>query len=286
MECCKFLLVAIVSVVLLFPVIDAWGNDGHYIVCNVAQSRLSKAAAGIVEELLPKFAENDLGSVCKWADQVKFHYPWSRSLHYVNTPDVCNYNFARDCKDENEEKGRCVVGAVQNYTSQLVDSRSNAASSYNLTEVLMFFSHFMGDVHQPLHAGFASDKGGNTIEVHWFTRKQNLHHIWDNNIIETAQERFYSSNLVDQIDAIQQNITTDWADQVKTWENCSYTDTTCANVYASESIEAACEWAYKDVSEGSTLEDDYFLSRLPIVNKRLAQAGVRLAAILNHYFDK
>ena len=30
--------------------------------------------------------------------------------------------------------------------------------------------------------------------------------------------------------------------------------------------------------------DDYFLSRLPIVEKRLAQGGVRLAAILNRIF--
>jgi len=31
--------------------------------------------------------------------------------------------------------------------------------------------------------------------------------------------------------------------------------------------------------------DDYFLSRFPIVNLRLAQGGVRLAATLNRIFD-
>ncbi|KAF3788839.1 hypothetical protein EJ110_NYTH20169 [Nymphaea thermarum] len=58
--------------------------------------------------------------------------------------------------------------------------------------------------------------------------------------------------------------------------------------YASESITAACNFAYKDVDEGSVLEvanlvlaDDYFLSRLPTVYLRLAEAGVRLAATLN-----
>ncbi|KAF5445177.1 hypothetical protein F2P56_034246 [Juglans regia] len=229
MKCCRIQILALVSLMLLFPAaIDGWGIDGHYIVCTIAQSRLNKAAAEIVEELLPKSAENDLGSVCSWADGVKFRYPWSRSLHYVNTPDVCNYNFKRDCKDESEEEGRCVAGAVKNYTQQLLTIDRNRQN--NLTEALLFYSHFMGDIHQPLHAGFASDKGGNTIEVHWYTRKQNLHHIWDNNIIETAQERFYDSNINDMIDAIQTNITTEWADQVKRWERCSYTDTTCANV--------------------------------------------------------
>jgi len=83
--------------------------------------------------------------------------------------------------------------------------------------------------------------------------------------------------------------------------------------YASESAEDACKWAYKDVSEGSVLDgkqwefwwlwkifsnylfcsnynmkmhsaDEYFFSRFPIVNLRLAQGGVRLAATLNRIF--
>jgi len=34
---------------------------------------------------------------------------------------------------------------------------------------------------QPLHTGFTTDKGGNLIDVHWFTRKQNLHHVSEPN---------------------------------------------------------------------------------------------------------
>jgi len=30
---------------------------------------------------------------------------------------------------------------------------------------------------QSLHVGFTSDKGGNTIDVHWDTRKTVLHHV-------------------------------------------------------------------------------------------------------------
>jgi len=56
-------------------------------------------------------------------------------------------------------------------------------------------------------------------------------------------------------------------------------------VYASESINLACNYAYKDDKQDATLEDDYFLSRLPIVEKRIAQGGVRLAALLNQIFD-
>lgn len=269
--------------------IYGWGIDGHYAVCKIAQPLLNEAAADAVKQLLPKSADNDLGSMCSWADRVKFRYHWSSPLHYIDTPDsLCTYQYNRDCKDEDGEKGRCVAGAINNYTDQLLSYRTSTfsqANQYNLTEALLFLSHFIGDIHQPLHVGFTSDRGANTIDVHWYRRKTVLHHVWDNSIIETSEERFYDGSVDDLINAIQRNITGPWADQVPKWEKCSLNKTTCPDIYASESIKAACEWAYKDVSEDSVLEDDYFLSRYPVVNKRLAQGGVRLAATLNRIFS-
>lgn len=59
--------------------------------CN--GSRLSEAAADAVKQLLPEYAGSDLGSVCSWADEVRFRYHWSAPLHFINTPDVCNYKY-------------------------------------------------------------------------------------------------------------------------------------------------------------------------------------------------
>ncbi|KAK8370752.1 hypothetical protein V6Z12_A01G198700 [Gossypium hirsutum] len=248
------------------PPIYGWGTDGHSIICKIAQTRLTEEAADAVKQLLPKWAEDDLGSVCSWADEVKFRYRWSSPLHFINTPETCSYQYKRDCKDEDGEAGRCVAGAINNYTSNF--------SPTILPQIKL----------NPLHVGFASDKGGNTIVVHWYKTKQVLHHVWDTNIIETAEERFYNSNVDDMVDAIQQNITNEWADQVKRWETCSLNKTACPDIYASEGIKAACDWAYKGVKEESVLEDDYFVSRLPIIYWRLAQGGVRLAATLNRIF--
>ncbi|KAM7270573.1 hypothetical protein ACFE04_029787 [Oxalis oulophora] len=289
MEDYRVHIVSFVFLLILFSVVDVygWGYEGHYAVCKIAQSRLSDAAANAVKELLPDYAGNDLASVCIWPDRVKFHYGWSRPLHFINTPQVCNYDYTRDCKNDNGEEGMCVAGAINNYTSQLLTFGSNKKSeseSYNLTEALLFLSHFIGDIHQPLHVGFADDKGGNTIDIHWYTRKQNLHHAWDSNIIETAEEKYYDSDLNTFVDAIKQNITKGWSDEVEKWQTCAGSMTACPYIYASEGITAACNWAYKGVEEESTLEDDYFLSRLPTVYRRLAQGGVRLAATLNRIF--
>ncbi|KAK6134113.1 hypothetical protein DH2020_032138 [Rehmannia glutinosa] len=245
MEFRKTHILSFIALLSCISVAHSWGVDGHFITCKLAQPRLSKAAANAVSELL---GDNDLASLCSWADHVKFRYHWSSPLHYIDTPDnLCTYQY-----------------------------------NNNLTEALLFLSHFIGDIHQPLHVGFTSDRGGNTIDVHWYTRKALLHHVWDDSIIETAEERFYDSNVDELINTLHKNISTVWANQAKAWEACS--KTACPDIYASEGIKVACDWAYKGVSEGSVLEDDYFLSRYPVVNMRLAQGGVRLAATLNRIF--
>ncbi|KAA8532701.1 hypothetical protein F0562_032734 [Nyssa sinensis] len=114
MECCRVNILAFVSLLFLSPVVRGWGIDGHLTICRIAQSRLSEAAAAAVKKLLPDSANDDLGSLCSWADQIKFHYHWSSALHFIDTPD-------RLC------------------TSQYHN---------NLTEALLFLSHFMGDIHQ------------------------------------------------------------------------------------------------------------------------------------------
>ncbi|PKA63533.1 Endonuclease 2 [Apostasia shenzhenica] len=274
--------------VFFFPAAcHGWGVDGHYIVCQIAQEKLSETTAVAVNDLLPDYAKNNLSSLCSWADHVKFIFPWSSELHYVNVPDdSCTYNYSRDCKDESGVQGRCVSGAIFNYTSQLLTYRNSSFDiKYNLTQALLFLSHFVGDVHQPLHVGHTTDKGGNTIDVHWYTKKTVLHHVWDGGIIETVEEDFYDSNVDDYTDALNKNITGEWSDQISKWQSCSGNQITCPDIYASESISAACDWAYKNVTEGSVLEDEYFYSRLPIVDLRLAQAGVRLAATLNRIFS-
>eukprot|EP00253_Pinus_taeda_P000859 PITA_00859 len=289
--------------------VEAWGNEGHYSICKIAEPLLSEEASIAVKKLLPEDAEGDLASLCSWADHMRFHYPWSSPLHFIDTQDnKCSYVYSRDCHNAEGEIGMCLEGAIKNYTSQLETYGSRADSEkYNLTEALLFLSHFIGDVHQPLHVGFSTDEGGNTIILHWYRQKSNLHHvskyigplidillclrccdcqqIWDTLMIETAMKDFYDDDLEVMISSIQRNITDSWSDEVPTWEKCNGHDLACPKVYADESIILACKWAYKDAEANSVLEDDYFLSRLPIVQTQLAKAGVRLAATLNRLFN-
>lgn len=272
---------------LLIPSVLGWGKDGHFAICKIAQGFLTKDALTAVKALLPDYADGDLAAVCSWADEVRFHKRWSSPLHYVDTPDFrCNYKYCRDCHDTVGRKDRCVTGAIYNYTEQLLLGIHdlNSQMNDNLTEALMFLSHFVGDVHQPLHVGFLGDEGGNTITVRWYRRKTNLHHVWDTMMIESSLKTFYNSDLSGLIQAIQSNITGVWLTDSLSWRNCTADHVVCPDPYASESVELACKFAYRNATPGTTLGDEYFLSRLPVVEKRLAQAGVRLAATLNRIF--
>ncbi|XP_024005216.1 endonuclease 4 isoform X1 [Eutrema salsugineum] len=299
-----------------------WGKEGHYAVCKIAESYFEEETIAAVKKLLPESAEGELASVCSWPDEIKHHWQWrwTSPLHYVDTPDYrCNYEYCRqfilplsnsylfslsiytyipipiymfglcegDCHDTHKHQDRCVTGAIFNYTMQLMSASANSQSiaHYNLTEALMFLSHYIGDVHQPLHVGFLGDEGGNTITVRWYRRKTNLHHVWDNMIIESALKTYYNKSLPLMIQAIQTNLTHGWSNDVPTWESCQLNQTACPNPYASESINLACKYAYRNATPGTTLGDDYFLSRLPVVEKRLAQGGIRLAATLNRIFS-
>ncbi|CAL5344910.1 unnamed protein product [Camellia sinensis] len=267
----------VILLLQLVPGILGWGKEGHYTICKIAEGYLSEDASAAVKELLPDHAEGDLASVCSWADEIRFHFHWSGPLHYVDTPDFrCNYsyclndvsycknssisNLAWDCHDTAGHKNRCVTGAIYNYTMQLM--------SYSDSNSEMKCKQF--------------DRGTYVLITFYWGCPSG---VWDTMIIESALKTFYSKDLSIMIQAIQKNITL----------MVGLMNSYCGKVahlvrqfvqtrYASESINLACKFAYRNATPGSTLGDDYFLSRLPVVEKRLAQSGVRLAATLNRIF--
>ena len=48
--------------------------------------------------------------------------------------------------------------------------------------------HIVEDVHQPMHAAHADDKGGNDFKVNLvFSTPTNLHSVWDSQLIDFQQ---------------------------------------------------------------------------------------------------
>jgi hypothetical protein len=74
----------------------AWGQEGHSIVAEIAQQRLSPPAAQMVQNLLKG---RSLASIASWADDERDTHPETSGWHFVDIPlDVETYDPKRDCK--------------------------------------------------------------------------------------------------------------------------------------------------------------------------------------------
>ncbi|MBC7379583.1 MAG: S1/P1 nuclease [Burkholderiaceae bacterium] len=151
----------------------AWGFEAHRMVASLAEQQLTPQAQKDVQRLLAMEPGATLASIATWADENRSRQ--TAAWHYVNLPQGdCNYVKARDCQN-----GACMVEAI---IAQVAVPKSNAPDAERLT-ALKYVVHLVGDVHQPLHAGYASDKGGNTYQVQAFGKGTNLHAIWDSGLV-------------------------------------------------------------------------------------------------------
>jgi len=266
-----------------------WGQVGHALVASVAQALLNTSASSAVINLLPD-VNGSMAAVASWADQIRKTYPWSAELHYINTPDwKCDYSYDRDCQLDGV-MGICVDGAVQNYTDRLTDM-SLPFDQQN--EALKFLIHFVGDIHQPLHVGFTTDKGGNTFEGKFNNKKVNLHEIWDTSIVAERIANDFGGNQSSYLVYLVNQIQGAWSNDAFEWSTCSsptrYSD--CSADWAAESITAACDYSYVEadgtthIKTGFSLGDPYYERNMPIVETQIAKAGVRLANVLNALFS-
>ena len=190
----------------------AWSVLGHALTGEMAQRHLDPVAAAEIERLLAGEPVPTLAGVASWADHLRNNEPErfraTSRWHYVNYPrDRCEYEASRDCKG-----GDCVIGAIQAQQAILAD-RSQPLELRR--DALKFLVHFVGDVHQPMHAGNRGDLGGNRFQVSLrtelepeaYARKHyvdgvmgtNLHSVWDYYILGT--EGLELQAYADRLDA-------------------------------------------------------------------------------------
>lgn len=168
-------------VLLLASTAQAWGPTGHRVVGHIAEAELSPAARAEVRRLAPE----GLAAVATWADEIKGDPRYTgkargavdtRPWHYLNARDASDY---RRVVAGRTARVRHVVDAIAWAEGVLGDRGARVAER---AEALRWLVHLVGDLHQPLHVGFAADRGGNTIEVEGLGG--NLHWLWDGPLVD------------------------------------------------------------------------------------------------------
>lgn len=263
---------------------SAWGEQGHSIIAELAQRRLSAKAREGVEAILGIGVS--LASISSWADDWRANgHPETTRWHFVDV-DVANpsYAEARDCKAV-EGRGDCIVAELGRATSVL--SAPNLAAP-DKRAALMFVVHLVGDLTQPLHCSERSgDGGGNAVRVRFDGRKEhradtNLHAVWDEALIadQTYDWGAFANDLEANVMPALDPTVVD-AGSFEDWTN----DCHKAGIDAYARLPAPVDRA-AGADAPIALGKDYADATLGLLRTQLAKGGLRLAKVLNDAFAK
>ncbi len=142
----------------------AFGSFGHRTIAAIAQRGLNPGAKAQVDALLKVAPRSSLSALSTWPDELRDD-PNASELakttarwHYINfLKDRCDVPVATACPD-----GNCLVPQLQRQIGIL---RNRALPAAQRAQALGFVVHLFGDLHQPLHVGYALDKGGNDFQI-------------------------------------------------------------------------------------------------------------------------
>ncbi|MBM3222389.1 MAG: S1/P1 nuclease [Candidatus Tectomicrobia bacterium] len=198
----------------LVPLAWAWGDVGHAAIGELAEEALQTQDPRLRTLILrlregpqrPQVRKAMLGFVvpapgralrtlANWPDWYK-RQPGMLSAddqrHYVNLPFTARYQRTQHCAN-----GLCSLETLLEQRAILARQRTSLAQR---AVALAWVAHLVGDMHQPLHAGQAEDRGGNLTCVTWMGTPSerlthdgkvscsgtNLHVVWDSTLLETT----------------------------------------------------------------------------------------------------
>ena len=243
----------------LTPVAQAFGPIGHRVVAKIAENHLPATMKAEIEEVLDG---QSLAMISTWADEMRSDekYKSTSNWHYINI------EAGKKVEPKNIEG--LALETIQKQTSILKNKKSTKEQK---AEAIKWLVHLVGDLHQPLHAGLASDRGGNQVDLPWFGRTVNLHEIWDSTLLEGRQLSYteQSEFLMRKITAAHKQKA---QDDVAKW---IAEDIELRELVYSFPKRARIKWEY-----------DYIYRTKDVLDDQLIKAGLRLAHVLESNFQK
>lgn len=262
----------------------SWGFDGHRIVCEIAfqevnqETRTKLRALIATDPAFTRFADS-----CVWADQVRDSvrarlpafqkFARLNNAHFVNIPRRAPAIDPAACtRVVGGVPNPCVIDAIREFAVEL----KQAVNPRDRLDALKFLAHFVGDLHQPLHAGYFDDLGGNSVSVTAGQSQRNLHSVWDSYLIQLAGKPWsdYAAELQRDINPVDR---TAWSANLDPL------------LWATESFQIVEDDVYEDLgtspANAKVIDQRYYLLNQLTVERRLKQAGVRLARMLEQAFS-
>lgn len=263
----------------------AWGYEGHEAIATIARFYLTANVRAKVDAILATDTDTltapDMIARSTWADAWRnaghretsaWHFVDNEIAHadlkaacfgYPKPADPASAGPAQDC----------VVDKVEEFESELA---SPATAPAEKLLALKYLLHFVGDLHQPLHASDNQDRGGNCVILSLGgSRTVNLHSWWDTSVVKELgpDAQPLGTRLQAQITPAMK----------AEWERGS------PKSWAAESYAVAKSVAYTVGSPAGCPQDSvpvplpsgYDAKAQSAAARQIERAGVRLALLLN-----
>jgi hypothetical protein len=232
----------------------AWGVVGHKLTAKIAYTQLSPA---IKDSLKVYLGETTIEEASVWMDEIRSD-PSNDSLkpfHYINMEKGESYN---------PDSTHNIIGELDRIIRELKDR--GKYDKEHITVDLKILIHLIGDLHQPMHNGYGSDRGGNSVSVFVAGGGSNLHRVWDTDLLE-------SYIMTEPMD---------WASTAK-YSKEQLAEIRKVNIlgWMNESRKYLIEcYDFK----GQDIDRKYVKRAIPIVEERLLFGGIRLGKLLRDIF--
>ena len=250
--------------ILISTPLYAWGYKGHQIICDGAWKLVKSGTKKQIRILLKDTKYKTYADSCTWLDAVRSipRYKFTQPHHYINVKRGSKFiRLEEDCPKEG-----CIIEAIQAYV-RILKGKPQSGYLNNRAKALMSLSHLVGDLHQPLHVSYEDDLGGNKRFLEFASSPLSLHYIWDAKLPEFAFKgpwRKAGGQLVKQVNAAT----------LAQWQKKDPVS------WGNESL-ALTQSIYNELPEDNIIHSGYFKKYIPIVKKRMSQASVRLAFLLD-----
>lgn len=275
-------LVAAALAVLALPApAVAWGYFGHETTARIALANIAPRSHAALVRLLtheralgtPECRLRSLENAATWPDCLRgegWRWGYTFAWHYQTEPIGEPYDARKNCGG-----GGCVSAQIARNHRILADE--SLPGNVRL-EALAFMVHFAGDIHMPLHSGDNADRGGNDVETAYgIAPGLNLHSIWDSALAERAITAA-DPPLVRRYSAAERAVLAgggpaEWGRE--SWELARgfvYANALGRDIVAGEKPDRAA------------LTQEAIAAAIPVAERRIVQAGLRIAALLDNAF--
>ena len=270
-----------------------WWETGHRVVARVAAAHLTPAARVRIARILsvpdtPEAVTEALAQASTWADDTK-NENHTGEWHYIDLAlQDTRADFSARC-----EAGNCITAKIESFSRQLTAQKSDGR--WSEADALRFVIHFVGDVHQPLHAISDADLGGNCESLDPpIGDAKNIHALWDGTIVAAfnGSDLTIAAGLESYLKELGPARQSEWSTGTAedwAWESHELAQ---QNIYSKLHIPVepvlfphGCKEAPTEILNFKPQIDTLYVDSMkPIVRDQLAKASLRLARILNEAF--